>query len=36
MLTFPSLCILGASLLAAVIPVMRSVRVDPAKTLRAE
>jgi putative ABC transport system permease protein len=36
MVAFPSLCILGAALLAAVIPVIRAVRVDPATMLRAE
>jgi putative ABC transport system permease protein len=35
-LAFPSLSILGAALLAAVIPVIRVVRVDPATMLRAE
>ena len=35
-LAFPSLAILGAALLAAVVPVIRAVRIDPATTLRAE
>jgi predicted permease len=36
MLALPSLTILAAALLAALPPVIRAVRVDPAKTLRAE
>jgi ABC-type antimicrobial peptide transport system permease subunit len=36
MLAFPALSILGAALLAAVIPVMRAVQIDPARMLRAE
>jgi putative ABC transport system permease protein len=36
MLAFPSLAILGAALLAAVVPVIRAVRIDPATMLRAE
>jgi predicted permease len=36
MLAFPLLSILGAALLAAVIPVIRAVRIDPATMLRAE
>jgi ABC-type antimicrobial peptide transport system permease subunit len=36
MLAFPSLSILGTALLAAVIPVIRAVRIDPATMLRAE
>src|SRR5580704_4094763 len=36
MLAFPSLAILGVALLAALRPVMRAVRIDPASTLRAE
>jgi ABC-type lipoprotein release transport system permease subunit len=36
MLAFPSLAILGVALLAALRPVMRAVRIDPAAMLRAE
>jgi ABC-type antimicrobial peptide transport system permease subunit len=36
MLAFPALSILAAVLLAAVIPVIRAVRIDPATMLRAE
>jgi putative ABC transport system permease protein len=36
MLAFPALSILGAALLASVIPVIRAVRIDPATMLRAE
>jgi predicted permease len=36
MLAFPALSILAAALLAAVIPVIRAVRIDPATMLRAE
>jgi len=36
MLAFPSLAISGAALLAAVIPVIRAVRIDPATMLSAE
>jgi ABC-type lipoprotein release transport system permease subunit len=36
MLALPSLSIFGAALLAAVIPVIRAVRIDPATMLRAE
>jgi predicted permease len=36
MLAFPSVSILGVALLAAMIPVIRAVRVDPATMLRAE
>jgi predicted permease len=36
MLALPSLAILAAALLAAVPPVIRAVRIDPAKILRAE
>jgi predicted permease len=35
-LAFPSLAILGAALLAAVVPVLRAMRIDPATMLRAE
>ena len=35
-LAFPSLAILGAALLAAVVPVIRAMRIDPATMLRAE
>jgi predicted permease len=36
MLALPALTIIAAALLAALPPVIRAVRVDPAKTLRAE
>jgi ABC-type antimicrobial peptide transport system permease subunit len=36
MLAFPALSILAAAVLAAVIPVIRAVRIDPATMLRAE
>lgn len=36
MLAFPSLAILGAALSAAVVPVIRAVRIDPATMLRVE
>jgi ABC-type antimicrobial peptide transport system permease subunit len=36
MLALPTLTILAAALLAAVPPVIHAVRIDPAKTLRAE
>jgi predicted permease len=36
MLAFPSLAILGAALLAAAVPVIRAVRIDPATMLRVE
>jgi putative ABC transport system permease protein len=36
MLTLPSLALLVATLLAALPPVLRAVRLDPIKTLRAE
>jgi hypothetical protein len=36
MLALPSLTILSAALLAAVPAVIRAVRIDPAKTLRAD
>jgi ABC-type lipoprotein release transport system permease subunit len=35
-LAFPSLAILAAAVLAAVVPVIRAVRIDPATMLRAE
>jgi ABC-type antimicrobial peptide transport system permease subunit len=36
MLAFPALAVLGAALLAAVVPVIRAVRIDPAMMLRVE
>ena len=36
MLAFPALAILGAALVAAVVPVIRAVRIDPAMMLRVE
>jgi len=36
MLAFPALPILGAALVAAVVPVIRAVRIDPAMMLRVE
>ncbi len=36
MLTIPTAAILGATLLATVVPVVRAVRVDPMKILRAQ
>jgi predicted permease len=36
MLAIPALTILAAALLAALLPVIRAVRIDPAATLRAE
>jgi len=36
MLALPSLAILAVALLAALSPVIRAVRIDPATTLRAE
>jgi ABC-type lipoprotein release transport system permease subunit len=36
MLTLPALTILVAALLAALPPVIRAVRIDPAKSLRVE
>ena len=36
MLAIPALTIVAAALLAAVPPVIHAVRIDPAKTLRAE
>jgi len=36
MLALPSLIILGAALLAALVPVLRAVRIDPVAMLRAE
>ena len=36
MLALPALTIIGAAFLAAVPPVIRAVRIDPAQTLRAE
>jgi putative ABC transport system permease protein len=35
-LAFPALAILGAALVAAVVPVIRAVRIDPATMLRVE
>jgi ABC-type lipoprotein release transport system permease subunit len=36
MLALPALTILAAALLAALPPVIRAVRIDPAETLRVE
>ena len=36
MLALPALTIMAAALLAALPPVIRAVRIDPAKVLRAE
>jgi hypothetical protein len=36
MLALPSLIIFGAAVLAALPPVIRAVRIDPARMLRAD